>query len=179
VHPTVLITGLRVRVCVSSRDRVSDPCRCQTVSLQTRLGDMFLIVAAEDGREGRIICRAICALRTQHSSSAVRFVKGETLSTGTSEVVAPAKKSDERLQFELMAYTLTSNCYTHFQRARPLFAFCTNRTRPSARPDEPRRRLGMLCLILGLENELSRGGNATHEPGACSFASLPKPRARE
>jgi hypothetical protein len=42
------------------------------------------------------------------------------VSGSTTEVVATAKNSDERLQFELVTCTLASNCYTHFPpRADP------------------------------------------------------------
>jgi hypothetical protein len=104
---------------------------------------------------------------TRHSSSFVvriKEVKRRLQAHLTAEVVAPAKNS-ERPQFELVICTLASNCYTHFPlRAHPLFAVHAGRTRSSTRAGESRRRLGMLCLILGVRKELSRRGTPPTSP---------------
>jgi hypothetical protein len=63
-----------------------------------------------------------------HSIIVVLLLLSLIWSSSTIEVVATAKNSGERLQFELVTWTLASNCYTHFpplrtpRRSDPIFS---------------------------------------------------------
>lgn len=79
------------------------------------------------------------------------LIRKETLSTSTSEVAASAKNSNKR--FFGLNLNCSSQIATHtFQEHAPSLHYSPQiGTGLRARPDESRRRLAMLCLILGLE----------------------------